>query len=502
MSDFPSAGPGGGAAPGGAVTYQDVYNDSAPPNTTTTAAKGAVQYQRGSALDTDAVYQILNGAGMVVATITGNGVIVADGSGITNFGINDLKDAKQDTDDSSSLFLGTGAGINDDGTTRNNVGVGKNALTANISGIFNVAIGVDALLSATTASFCTAIGFEALSKVLTNTRGTAVGARTLKNATGVNNTGFGSSALEKTTTGASNVAVGENAAAENITGIRNTIVGCSALRQNTGGNGNVAIGYLAATGALASSIFRNIAIGSMAGQVLATGGDENILIGDATGNTITSGARNILIGTALNPPTATTDDHLNIGDIITADLATQAVTFPGSITTPTYLGLPNNTLFISNADVIVANTTAATSLVGTGTGSATIPAVTLKLGTKIEIKLQGIHSTTANPTADFSVALGGVTIGSTGAQTLSNTTNSHWDLALEFVVRSIGITGTVMPTGKYTNASNDHFGLVNLAPVTIDTTVAQTVDITIQYGTASASNTATAQILEIEELNV
>ena len=57
--------------------------------------------------------------------------------------IDELADGKADTN-GSSMFLGTDAGANDDGTDNRNVGVGYQALTSNITGFGNVAIGYNA----------------------------------------------------------------------------------------------------------------------------------------------------------------------------------------------------------------------------------------------------------------------------------------------------------------------------------------------------------------------
>lgn len=54
-------------------TLQQVYNNSVAPQIVTTTALGSVQIKRGSAADTDYVFEILNGAGAQTAWIKGNG---------------------------------------------------------------------------------------------------------------------------------------------------------------------------------------------------------------------------------------------------------------------------------------------------------------------------------------------------------------------------------------------------------------------------------------------
>ncbi len=72
--------------------------------------------------------------------------------------INDLSDA---INDSSSLFLGAGAGINDDASSNLNVGVGTSALTSNTNGNENTAIGAEALYNNISGINNTAVGRSA-----------------------------------------------------------------------------------------------------------------------------------------------------------------------------------------------------------------------------------------------------------------------------------------------------------------------------------------------------
>ncbi len=161
------------------------------------------------------------------------------------------------------------------------------------------------------------------------------------------------------------------------------------------------------------------------------------------------------------------------------------------------------TLFISTADAVVANTVVETTLISSGVGSITIPAASLNVvGMKYLLSCQGIISDTGNPTAQFRITLGGVLTGDSGTNALGSISNDHWILTQEFVVRTIGVTGTIIATGGFLTSQNDHFALINTTTITIDTTVDQTVDVTMQWGTASASNTVTAQICELHEIKV
>ena len=195
------------------------------------------------------------------------------------------------------------------------------------------------------------------------------------------------------------------------------------------------------------------------------------------------------------------------GDIIRAFLSDGSVDlFVGSDTSgaapPAPAEISDKTLFISNADVVVANTVVETSVIGTGAGTVTIPAASLKLNTKFIIMAQGIISDTANPTFQLRVKLDSTLIGDSGANALGAISNDHWFAQIEFVVRSVGVTGTIMASGGFLTSQNDHFAIVNTSVITIDTTVDQILDLTVEWGTANAANTVTAQILQLKQENV
>lgn len=95
----------------------------------------------------------------------------------------------------NSTYFGDQAGVNDDLSDNQNVGVGFQALNSNTTGSNNVASGYQALFSNTTGSNNVASGFEALRA----------------NTTGLNNVASGAEALRFNTTGINNVASGYQA---------------------------------------------------------------------------------------------------------------------------------------------------------------------------------------------------------------------------------------------------------------------------------------------------
>ncbi len=157
--------------------------------------------------------------------------------------INDLADGKTDT---TSIFLGEGAGFNHNGINNQSVAVGDSTLYNNTMGFWNTAVGYKALYSNTYGYQNIAMGNHTLFFNTSGNRNTGIGNYALyQNTSGDYNIAIGATALEDNTTGNRNHAFGYRALWENITGSDNIANGYKALHQNTSGNKNVANGYSA-----------------------------------------------------------------------------------------------------------------------------------------------------------------------------------------------------------------------------------------------------------------
>jgi hypothetical protein len=101
---------------------------------------------------------------------------------------------KIDLDFGQSIFIGSGAGQNDDETNNNNVAIGRETLKTNVSGVHNTALGYRSMYYNTTSNN-TGVGYFSFYRV----------------TTGSNNAGLGSSVMSNQTTGDDNVALGSGA---------------------------------------------------------------------------------------------------------------------------------------------------------------------------------------------------------------------------------------------------------------------------------------------------
>ncbi len=229
--------------------------------------------------------------------------------------IDDLIDGKSDndgTENGSSLFLGVDAGLNDDASDNQNVGIGFETLKNNTTGTRNVANGSKALTSNTTGANNTAIGGWALFSNTTAHNNTAIGHEALMlNTTGALNVAIGVLAMKQNITGHYNVAIGPEALEKNTIGIHNVAIGRLSINSNTEGNYNTANGERALFSNTIGSF--NTAIGREA-LMLNTTGLYNTAIGIYALRNNTTGRNNTAIGNNAQVPDDTVDNQVRIGN--------------------------------------------------------------------------------------------------------------------------------------------------------------------------------------------
>jgi hypothetical protein len=232
-----------------------------------------------------------------------------------------------------SVFVGKGAGLNDDASANQNVGVGYRALYSNTTGYNNTANGVVALYNNTIGFSNTANGYAALSS----------------NTTGSVNTANGYLALYYNTTGGGNTALGTSAGAFITDGIN----------LNTVTSNSVFLGYN--TKALASSQTNQIVIGYNAiglGSNTAILGNSSItttrLQGgieiNASDTTITRVSAGKIAVEGVNVVTTSSTDTLTNKTLTSPTLTTPALGTPdsGDLTNCTFPTLNQSTT--GNAD--------------------------------------------------------------------------------------------------------------------------------------------------------
>lgn len=154
----------------------------------------------------------------------------------------------------------------------------------------------------------------------------------------------------------------------------------------------------------------------------------------------------------------------------------------------------------------VTNTIAETSLLDGGIGTLTVPANQFKVGDSFHAVATGHVSSVNNHTLRIRIKSDGIVLADTGVITMAAATAKHWKLEVEFVIRAIGASGVArIATGGtffYTKDANNSFEGTNFSTETstgFDTTISNTLTITAQWGTASASDSIYSEIFTLNK---
>jgi hypothetical protein len=169
----------------------------------------------------------------------------------------------------------------------------------------------------------------------------------------------------------------------------------------------------------------------------------------------------------------------------------------------------NYGLFSQTANsTIITNTTAESSLINGGVGSLTVPANGFKVGDSFRAVFGGVMNANNNQNIRIRVKAGAVILLDSLAQNLgSSVINDVWSLNIDFTIRAIGSAGvaSIVSLGgfhytKTNNASVQGFGFNVVNNTTFDTTISTTLDVTAQWGAASAGNNIYSDIFILNKI--
>lgn len=143
----------------------------------------------------------------------------------------------------------------------------------------------------------------------------------------------------------------------------------------------------------------------------------------------------------------------------------------------------------------VTGTNVETTLIDGGVGTLTVPANGFQVGDSFAVEMGGHISSVNTNTLTIRLKSGAVVLCDTGAISMPNVTNKHFNLQVRFTIRSLGAAGvaSIASYGIFTyskNAANQFegvdFSIVN--NTTFDTTIGNTLNITAQWSTNNAGN--------------
>jgi len=156
-----------------------------------------------------------------------------------------------------------------------------------------------------------------------------------------------------------------------------------------------------------------------------------------------------------------------------------------------------NGVFAQTANsTIITNTTVESTLINGGVGTLTIPANGFQVGDSFRAVFGGVMNANNNQTIRIRVKAGSVLLLDSLAQNLgTGVINDVWSLNIDFTVRSLGGPGvaSIVTLGSFhyiktSNASVQGFAFNVVNNTTFDTTISNTLDVTAQWGAASAGN--------------
>lgn len=166
-------------------------------------------------------------------------------------------------------------------------------------------------------------------------------------------------------------------------------------------------------------------------------------------------------------------------------------------------------LLAANTSVPAGNTVSNTTVETNFASNFSVPANTLTVGKVLRVTARGVYGTdlTSGATINLRLKLGSTVIGLTGAVTPTiNLTNRGWEAQFTITVITTGGSGSVEGQGFTKLATGAAAGQIvdmeNTAVVTVDTTAAQTLQISAQWGAGvTANDTITLRQLIVEVLD-
>ena len=151
----------------------------------------------------------------------------------------------------------------------------------------------------------------------------------------------------------------------------------------------------------------------------------------------------------------------------------------------------------------VSGTTVETSIIGGGTGTLSVPSNGFRVGDSFSAKLNGHISCVGSATIHIRVKANSVLLGDTGVIALDTTTGKHWQLDLNFTIRSIGSVGSIASFGSFGYIKNSglNFEGSNFVTITtLDTTILNTINITAEWNTTNSGNSIYSDIFVLNKI--
>jgi hypothetical protein len=155
---------------------------------------------------------------------------------------------------------------------------------------------------------------------------------------------------------------------------------------------------------------------------------------------------------------------------------------------------------------ITATTTAGT-LIGTGVGTLSVPENRFSLGDSFRGDFGGLMSAKNGDSLRILVRSNTVVLADSGFQTMGALTNAVWSFSLDFTIRQVGGMGVASIVTfanflyvKQSNGNSEGFGFNNLNNITFDTTILNTLDVTVEWSSTDPTNSIYSDIFVLQKI--
>jgi hypothetical protein len=171
---------------------------------------------------------------------------------------------------------------------------------------------------------------------------------------------------------------------------------------------------------------------------------------------------------------------------------------------PTVFGL-----YAQTADSVdVTNTTTETTLIGSGVGTLTVGANQFAVGDSFRADFAGVMGAQNNETLRLRIKAGSIVLADSGFQNLGSAISADvWSLSVNFTVRAVGAAGVAsvatLGTFNFTKTNNgtvEGFSFNTLNNTTFDTTISNTLGVTVEWGAANIANTIYSDIFVLNKI--
>ncbi len=157
--------------------------------------------------------------------------------------------------------------------------------------------------------------------------------------------------------------------------------------------------------------------------------------------------------------------------------------------------------------VPITGTTVETTLINGGVGTLSVPANGFSVGDSFRGDFGGVLNSANNQTIRIRIKSGSVVFVDSGLQNITNITNNVWSLSIDFTVRQVGPAGTAsivtLATFNYAKTVNgtvEGFSFNSINNTTFDTTINNTLNVTVQWGSNNAGNSIYSDIFVLNKI--